>query len=149
MFCVLQEFAQLFPKKIVAPGDFVACVNKSSMLKFGLTEDCVVSGGVTDSIAAFVAAGVTEEGEAVTSLGSTLAIKMLSSKRVDAVEYGIYSHRLGEWFAIHRLKTLTSVGVSWMTPWSQLPPKDEAYMNSALLCLLCYRRHVAGGWSFK
>lgn len=91
-----QKFAHLFPRKVVAPGARIANISESSVTKFGLNGDCVVSGGVTDSIAAFIAAGVTEEGEAVTSLGSTLAIKMLSSKRVDAVEYGIYSHRLGE-----------------------------------------------------
>lgn len=32
----------------------------------------------------------------MTSLGSTLAIKLLSSVRVDNAKYGIYSHRLGD-----------------------------------------------------
>jgi hypothetical protein len=47
-----------------------------------------------DSIAAFFASGLTEPGEAVTSLGSTMAIKMISTTRVDEAAYGIYSHRL-------------------------------------------------------
>ena len=34
-------------------------------------------------------------GEAVTSLGSTLAIKLLSRTRVDDARFGVYSHRLG------------------------------------------------------
>lgn len=37
-------------------------------------------------------------GEAVTSLGSTLAIKLLSENAVDDGRYGIYSHRLGALF---------------------------------------------------
>ena len=30
----------------------------------------------------------------MTSLGSSLAVKLLSTERVDAAEFGIYSHRL-------------------------------------------------------
>ena len=52
--------------------------------------------GTTDSIAAFLASGVETPGQAVTSLGSTLVIKLLSYTRVDDVKYGIYSHRLGD-----------------------------------------------------
>ena len=49
-----------------------------------------------DSVAAFVAAGVQRPGEAVTSLGSTLAVKLLSGARVDDAATGVYSHRLGD-----------------------------------------------------
>lgn len=56
--------------------------------------------GTTDSIAAFLATGAMEIGEAVTSLGSTIALKIISNKPVFAPEYGIYSHRLGDiWLA--------------------------------------------------
>ena len=44
----------------------------------GLSGDVQVHAGTTDSIAAFLAAAPLEPGVAVTSLGSTLAIKMLS-----------------------------------------------------------------------
>eukprot|EP00322_Chrysochromulina_rotalis_P020164 CAMPEP_0115890060 /NCGR_PEP_ID=MMETSP0287-20121206/33154_1 /TAXON_ID=412157 /ORGANISM="Chrysochromulina rotalis, Strain UIO044" /LENGTH=201 /DNA_ID=CAMNT_0003346815 /DNA_START=18 /DNA_END=623 /DNA_ORIENTATION=- len=46
--------------------------------KYGLPAECMVVGGTTDSIAAFLAAGASDIGDAVTSLGSTLAIKLLS-----------------------------------------------------------------------
>ena len=36
----------------------------------------------------------------VTSLGSTLAVKLLSSTRVDDARYGIYSHRLGDMWLV-------------------------------------------------
>jgi len=55
---------------------------------------CRMIAGTTDSIAAFLAAGVNRPGQAVTSLGSTIAVKLLSEARVDDSSRGIYSHRL-------------------------------------------------------
>ncbi|GJN07680.1 hypothetical protein PR202_ga25528 [Eleusine coracana subsp. coracana] len=49
-----------------------------------------------DSIAAFHAARTTKPGRAVTSLGSTLAIKLVSKVRVDDARFGVYSHRLDD-----------------------------------------------------
>ncbi|MBT2990206.1 MAG: carbohydrate kinase [gamma proteobacterium symbiont of Ctena orbiculata] len=51
--------------------------------------------GTTDGNAAFLATGARDIGEAVTSLGSTLVVKILSEEPVFAAEYGVYSHRLG------------------------------------------------------
>lgn len=51
--------------------------------------------GTTDSIAAFLASGADTPGQAVTSLGSTLVVKLLSEKPVEDSTRGIYSHRLG------------------------------------------------------
>mmetsp|Transcript_13837 Transcript_13837/g.35766 ORF Transcript_13837/g.35766 Transcript_13837/m.35766 type:complete len:501 (-) Transcript_13837:39-1541(-) len=91
-----QEFAPLLPRRVVAPGQPVAKVQLEVAQRTGLPADCVVCGGTTDSIAAFIAAGLSEPGEAVTSLGSTMAIKMISTVRVDDASFGIYSHRLGD-----------------------------------------------------
>jgi sugar (pentulose or hexulose) kinase len=52
--------------------------------------------GTTDSNAATLAAGATRAGDGVTSLGSTLVLKILSNREINAPEYGIYSHRLGD-----------------------------------------------------
>ena len=52
--------------------------------------------GTTDSIAAFLASGADTPGQAVTSLGSTLVIKLLSEKPIEDSSRGIYSHRLGD-----------------------------------------------------
>lgn len=73
----------------------VGQVLPNQRVQFRLSENCIVCSGTTDSIAAFLAAGANQTGEAVTSLGSSLAIKMLSEKRVDDVQYGVYSHRIG------------------------------------------------------
>ena len=85
----------LFPQ-VVAPGTLIAPVLPHISDRFLLPHDCLVSAGTTDSIAAFLASGAGKPGEAVTSLGSTLVIKLLSETKVDHSSYGIYSHRLGE-----------------------------------------------------
>ncbi|MCL1467190.1 FGGY-family carbohydrate kinase [Argonema galeatum] len=89
------EIAIKLPKVIV-PGNPISEVTSEIANNLGLRRDCVVCAGTTDSIAAFLASGATFPGEASTSLGSTLVIKLLSSTRVDDARYGIYSHRLGD-----------------------------------------------------
>jgi sugar (pentulose or hexulose) kinase len=63
---------------------------------FGLNKALVLRAGTTDSIAAFLATGAAQGGEAVTSLGTTLAIKLLSDRRIEDASRGVYSHRLGD-----------------------------------------------------
>jgi sugar (pentulose or hexulose) kinase len=60
-----------FLPRVVEPGK---CIGKlsSNFTKHGYSADCEVVGGTTDSIAAFLASGASEPGQAVTSLGSTL-----------------------------------------------------------------------------
>ncbi|MEG4984420.1 FGGY-family carbohydrate kinase [Microcoleus sp. BR0-C5] len=82
--------------QVVAPGTPVGEVKAQVGDRFGFPRDCMVCAGTTDSIAAFLASGVNSPGEAVTSLGSTLAVKLLSHTRVDDSTYGIYSHKLGD-----------------------------------------------------
>lgn len=81
--------------KVVPPGTPVAELLPDVAARLGLPKHCVVCAGTTDSIAAFLASGAKSPGEAVTSLGSTLVLKLLSRTRVDDAQYGIYSHRLG------------------------------------------------------
>jgi sugar (pentulose or hexulose) kinase len=86
--------------QVVAPGSAIACVARPRARQLGLDPDCMVRAGTTDSIAAFIAAGVGEPGGAVTSLGSTLVLKLLSETRVESARYGVYSHWYGElWLA--------------------------------------------------
>lgn len=80
---------------VLAPGTVIGAITPEVSQRFGLPSDCVVCAGTTDSIAAFLASGAQQPGEAVTSLGSTLVLKLLSETRVERAEYGIYSHRLG------------------------------------------------------
>jgi len=62
----------------------------------GLLPDTQLVTGTTDSTAAVLAAGACVPGDAVTTLGSTLVLKLVSEHPIAAPEYGIYSHRLGK-----------------------------------------------------
>lgn len=66
----------------------------------GIPKTATIHAGTTDSVAAFLAAGPRGPGQAVTSLGSTTVLKLVSTVRVDDPARGVYSHRLGEvWLA--------------------------------------------------
>jgi sugar (pentulose or hexulose) kinase len=54
--------------------------------------------GTTDSNAATLAAGIDRPGDAVTSLGSTLVVKLCSDRPIFAARYGVYSHRIGDYW---------------------------------------------------
>ena len=83
----------------VKPGTALALVERPRARELGINSDCLVRAGTTDSIAAFLAAcRVSQPGEAVTSLGTSLVLKLLSTTRVDACEYGIYSHWFGRYW---------------------------------------------------
>ncbi len=82
--------------EVRVPGSPVAPLRPELASRWQIPSDCQISAGTTDSIAAFLASGVTQPGEAVTSLGSTLVLKLLSQQRLEDSRYGIYSHRLGD-----------------------------------------------------
>ena len=68
--------------------------------KFDLPDETAIIAGTTDGCAAFLASGASEPGDGVTSLGTTLTLKLLSAAPVFAPQYGIYSHRIGDtWLA--------------------------------------------------
>ena len=91
------RLASLIPylPRVVAPGTAIGRVSSAIAEQLGLSPDCQICAGTTDSIAAFLASSVSQPGKAVTSLGSTLVLKLLSTQRIDRSDYGIYSHRLG------------------------------------------------------
>ncbi len=85
---------------VVKPGSHLANINAEAAAELGLPESCEIIAGTTDSIAAFIATGANTTGDAVTSLGSTLVLKIITDRPVFAPELGIYSHRFGEhWLA--------------------------------------------------
>lgn len=82
--------------KVYKAGVSVAIIDKKIANKLALPETLELVSGTTDSIAAFIATGANKVGEAVTSLGSTLVVKLISDKPIFSSEHGIYSHRLGD-----------------------------------------------------
>ena len=92
---VNSPYSSLLPQ-VLTPGTPVGVILPAVARELGLANDCVVCAGTTDSIAAFMASRVETPGFAVTSLGSTLVVKLLSRIPVDDVSLGIYSHRFGD-----------------------------------------------------
>ncbi|KAF8013502.1 hypothetical protein BT93_I1368 [Corymbia citriodora subsp. variegata] len=90
-----QPYSNALPS-VIAPGKPIGHLKEDIAQKHGFSNDCMVCTGTTDSIAAFLAARATQTGKAVTSLGSTLAIKLLSTRRIEDARYGVYSHRLDD-----------------------------------------------------
>ena len=82
--------------QVRVPGEAIAPILPAIAEQFSLPKTCQICAGTTDSIAAFLASGADQPGEAVTSLGSTLVLKLLSPHPVDNQSFGIYSHRLGD-----------------------------------------------------
>ncbi|MEW5756406.1 MAG: FGGY-family carbohydrate kinase [Pseudomonadota bacterium] len=86
--------------RVVEPGSVLGPVTREIATRFGFSSHTQVVAGTTDSTAAFIATGAHEPGEAVTSLGSTLVMKVISQRPIFAPEYGIYSQPLGDlWLA--------------------------------------------------
>ncbi len=91
--------AKLFPQ-VVPAGTATGRILPAIASQFGLPSSVKVVAGTTDGCAAFLASGASKVGDGVSSLGTTLSLKLLSDRPVFAPEYGIYSHRIGDqWLA--------------------------------------------------
>ncbi|WGS18132.1 MULTISPECIES: FGGY-family carbohydrate kinase [unclassified Bradyrhizobium] len=90
---------ELLPKVLV-PGTPFADIDPSAAAMLGLPRSARIAAGTTDGVAAFIATRADAPGDAVTSLGTTLVVKLLAAKPIFAANQGVYSHRLGEsWLA--------------------------------------------------
>lgn len=86
---------KLLPK-IVPVGTSIGSVSIETQKRFGFHRNTKVVSGTTDGCAAFLATGADQVGDGVTSLGTTMVIKLLSEKPIFAPQYGLYSHRIGD-----------------------------------------------------
>jgi len=90
---------KLLPRVVVA-GTCIGTIDKTIGDQLGLRTNTKIIAGTTDGVAAFLATGAHTIGDGVTSLGSTLVLKVLSDKPVFSPSHGVYSHRLGNrWLA--------------------------------------------------
>jgi sugar (pentulose or hexulose) kinase len=86
--------------EVVPPGSTLGVLARERAHSLGIATDCLVRAGTTDSIAAFLATGAGRPGDAVSSLGTTLVLKLVSVKRIDDARTGVYSHWFGRnWLA--------------------------------------------------
>lgn len=81
--------------RVVAPATPISPLRSELADRWGLGSNTLVCAGTTDSTAAFIASGASRPGEAVTSLGSTLVLKVIAERPVFAPEFGVYSQPLG------------------------------------------------------
>jgi hypothetical protein len=77
--------------EVVAPGATLGTLSAEHAKCFWLAPNTRIVAGATDSTAAFLATGAGAIGEAVTVLGSTLVLKVVSDTPVFAPEFGVYS----------------------------------------------------------
>ncbi|GAB4346640.1 MAG: FGGY-family carbohydrate kinase [Cyanophyceae cyanobacterium] len=88
------DLASALPQ-VMAPGDEIGPILPEIARSLDLPLACRIKAGTTDSIAAFLASGCDRPGQAVTSLGSSLALKLLSRRPLQDQATGVYSHRFG------------------------------------------------------
>lgn len=77
-------------------GTLLCPLHNQIIQLYGFNPDVQFVSGTTDSTAALLATGANQIGDAVTSLGSTLVLKIISDKPVFSSEEGIYSQPYGK-----------------------------------------------------
>lgn len=86
--------------RVVPVGTRIGDIAANAATLFNLPSDLAIVSGTTDGCAAFFASGASAIGDGVTSLGTTLTLKLLTAMPIFAPQYGIYSHRIGDqWLA--------------------------------------------------
>ncbi|MDX1698108.1 MAG: FGGY-family carbohydrate kinase [Thiohalobacterales bacterium] len=81
--------------EVVPAGRTIGRLAPTICKQWGFASDTRVTSGTTDSTAGFIATGAGP-GDAVTTLGSTLVLKILAGQPIAAAGLGVYSHRLGD-----------------------------------------------------
>ena len=85
---------------VLVPGNAIGMIDPEIAAAVGLPRSALICAGTTDGVASFVATRASAPGDAVTSLGTTLVLKLLSEHPIFSPVHGVYSHRLGErWLA--------------------------------------------------
>ena len=84
--------------QVVEPGTPIGQLRPELAQRWGLAHPVDIIAGTTDSTAAVIATGAAQAGQAITSLGSTLVMKVISEQPIFAPEYGVYSQPYqGRW----------------------------------------------------
>ena len=77
-------------------GTLLSPLDSTIIQQYGFNPEVRFVSGTTDSTAALLATGASKVGDAVTSLGSSLVLKIISDKPVFSSEEGIYSQPFGK-----------------------------------------------------
>jgi len=132
---------KLLPK-VVKSGTVVGSIKFELTERFNFPVTTQIISGTTDSTASFLATGAHKTGEAVTSLGSTLVLKVLADTPVFEPKYGVYSQPVNDKWLVGGasnsggavlLKYFTVEQLEQMTP--QLKPALRTNLNYYPLCM--------------
>ena len=86
--------------RVVAPGTPIGNLRDEIIQEFGFAAETRLLAGTTDSTAAFIATGASQPGEAVTSLGSTLVLKIICERPIYDSHAGVYSQPYGQYWLV-------------------------------------------------
>jgi len=132
---------KLLPK-VVKSGAVIGTIKFELTERFNFPITTQIISGTTDSTASFLATGAQKTGEAVTSLGSTLVLKVLADNPVFEPKYGVYSQPVNDKWLIGGasnsggavlLKFFTTEQLDEMTP--KLKPALRTNLNYYPLCM--------------
>ena len=84
--------------QVLEPGKVISHVDTGLAGQLGLDPSVQICSATTDANAAFLATESTQTGDAVTSLGSTLVVKVLANYPIQDLDSGVYSHKLGDYW---------------------------------------------------
>jgi len=82
--------------QVHTPGHLISPIAAHVADRLNLPRSVQIIAGTTDSNAAILATGISKPGEAVTSLGSTLVVKIINETPIFDQQYGIYSQPFGD-----------------------------------------------------
>lgn len=91
--------AALLPR-VVIPGSVIANISTRMAHQLGFNPELKICAGTTDSTAAIMASGASEVGHGITSLGSTLVMKVISAQPVFDQASGVYSQPYGQYWLV-------------------------------------------------
>ena len=86
--------------KVYPIGAHLGKLNEVIANELGLNKKTNIYAGTTDGNAGFLASSKFKIGSAVTSLGSTLTVKVLSEIQIEDSNTGLYSHKLGKYWLV-------------------------------------------------
>jgi sugar (pentulose or hexulose) kinase len=91
-----QSIPESLLPQVFIPGEIIGNITPKMAKYFGFNQQLQICAGTTDSTAAIIASGAKKTGDAVTSLGSTMVMKVLSDKAIFDQSSGIYSQPYGD-----------------------------------------------------
>ncbi|MCU7939674.1 MAG: FGGY-family carbohydrate kinase [gamma proteobacterium symbiont of Bathyaustriella thionipta] len=94
------QFSPSYLPQVILPGQILGTISSAMALHFGLSPELKICAGTTDSTAAIIASGAKEVGQAITSLGSSMVMKIIADTPIFDKKSGIYSQPYGNFWLV-------------------------------------------------